>query len=71
MDEEQVHLTRLVRALALFVFVPTATIGPVLLAYGWDAHWMHASAFVILALASVVVAWKAPAIAARFVTKPE
>ncbi len=67
MDDERANMTRLIRFVCLFVFVPTATISPALLSFGFKDHWMHALSFAMLAVAALVVAWKAPGLAARFV----
>lgn len=65
MDEETGNLRRLVRALALFIFVPTLSIGAALAAWDFDAHWMHAGSFLLLSIASVFAWWKAEALARR------
>jgi uncharacterized membrane protein len=66
---ERTHVTRLLRAVAVFVLIPTFTIG---LAMLWDEpsrreHWLHASMFALLAVAAIVVLVQAPRLAARWV----
>jgi Leu/Phe-tRNA-protein transferase len=68
--DETAKVTRLIRMVALFVLVPTLSIGGIML---WDPqtrseHYLHAGAFSILAVASLVVMARAPKIAKRFVT---
>jgi membrane protein YdbS with pleckstrin-like domain len=66
-SDERANMTRLIRVVAFFVFFPTATISPALLTFGFRDHWMHASSFAILAVAALIVMWKAPKIAAKYV----
>ncbi len=66
---ERRNVTRLIRVLAVFVLVPTLSIGGVML---WDPgtrseHILHASGFAILAVLSVIAIVQAPRMAARFV----
>jgi len=66
---ERGNVTRLIRAMAVFMLIPTFTIGGVML---WDPetrsdHWLHAGGFAILAIASLVAIVQAPRLAARFV----
>jgi hypothetical protein len=68
MSERQ-NVTRLIRVLAIFVLVPTLTIGGSLILYSWQEHWLHASGFAVLAVAAVVAFAQAPRIAARFVAE--
>lgn len=66
---ERANVTRLIRAMAVFVLIPTFTIGGVML---WDPetrsdHWLHAGGFAILAVASIIALLQAPRLAAHFV----
>lgn len=68
-DAERRNVARLIRTVAAFVLVPTVTIGTVL---EWDPqtrgeHWLHAGAFMLLAVAALVAMVQAPRLAARFV----
>ncbi|MFO1533109.1 MAG: hypothetical protein ABR562_05345 [Thermoplasmatota archaeon] len=68
---ERKNVARLIRVLAVFVLVPTVTIGGVML---WDPatrsdHWLHASGFAVLAIVAVGALAQAPRIAARFVAE--
>lgn len=63
-----VNLVLLIRMVALFVLVPTLTIGAVML---WDPgtrseHWLHGGAFAVLAVLAVIVMAKAERIAKRY-----
>lgn len=66
MDERH-KVTNLIRALAVFVAVPTITIG--LAMYAWDpvTHAMHMVGFLILGAIALVVLFVAPRLAARWV----
>lgn len=70
---ERRNVTRLIRVLAVFVLVPTVSIGAVML---WDPqtrseHVLHAGGFAILAAVAFVALLRAPWLAARFVKEPE
>jgi uncharacterized membrane protein len=66
MDERQ-NVTRLIRFVALFVAVPTISIGVVLALYSWHDHWMHTSGFLLLGAAAILAAVVAPKLAERWV----
>jgi len=66
---ERRKVAHLIRYLAVFVLIPTFTIGVAML---WDPktrseHWLHASAFAVLAVAAILAIAQAPRLAARFV----
>ena len=64
---ERAKVTVLVRWLAVFVAVPTITIGLALYAFDPAAHAIHMVAFLILGALAIVALFNAPRLAARFV----
>jgi uncharacterized membrane protein YfcA len=64
---ERGNVTRLIRFVALFVFVPTVTIGAALMLYAPGDHAFHMVAFLLLAVAAVLVWMTAPRLAEKWV----
>lgn len=64
---ERRRVANLIRWLAVFVAVPTVSIGLTLYAYDPVAHALHMVGFLILGAASFVVMAIAPRLAARWV----
>lgn len=64
---ERARVALLIRWIAIFVAIPTFSIGLVLYAYDPKAHGLHMVAFLILAALSGVVIALAPRLAARWV----
>lgn len=65
MNEAQ-NIQRLIRAMSLFILVPSFTIGLALAMYDFEAHWMHGGSFLLLSAASVVAFVMAPKLGKRF-----
>lgn len=64
---EQQNVARLLRFVALFVGVPTISIGLVLYLFDPKAHALHMVGFLILGGAAIVVFAVAPRLASRWV----
>jgi len=64
-ESEVRKVTRLIRFVALFVAVPTITIGLAFFLYTPAEHVFHMAAFLGLGAAAAVVAWMAPRMAQR------
>ncbi|MES2155345.1 MAG: hypothetical protein V4510_09445 [bacterium] len=64
---ERAKVTNLIRCIAVFVSIPTITIGLVLYLYDPAAHAYHMAAFLVLGAVSLVVVAVAPRLAARWV----
>ncbi len=64
---ERAKVANLIRWIAIFVSIPTITIGLVLYIYDPAAHALHMGGFLILGAVSIVVVAIAPRLAARWV----
>ena len=64
---ERGNVTRLIRFLAVFVAVPTVTIGLALMFYAPGEHSIHMGMFLLLGAAAGVAFVIAPRLAERFV----
>ncbi len=69
MSVERGKVTNLIRWLAVFVAIPTVSIGLVLYMYDPVTHGLHMVGFLILGAIAMVVLFAAPQLAERFIPK--